>query len=718
MATAVAALAILVPVLQLWRAAWDVPFRYQGDATYHLSVAKGLIDFGGSSTNPALGAPFGQVIHDMPLGGDRLHLVLLRVLGAVTGDPAVTVNLFFVLSFPLVAVAALVVLRRLRVSAAPAVVAALLYAFLPYHFARGENHLFLSGYYTVPIAVYLAVRLLDGRAVEARSRRRMVLLVLGCVLVGSGGAYYAPFSAMLVAVAALAAYARNRSRPLLRAGALTVGLIVGTFAVNLAPSLWYVHQHGANTAGAVARHPAESEFYGLKLTGMLLPRESHRLPGFANLAANFHNPSPVPSEPGQALGLVTAGGLCYLLGLAALALAGRRRLSDSDRHLSLLAVSAIAVGTVGGLSSLIALLVSPQIRSWNRLSIYIGFLALIALGGLADRLRVQMRARGLPPVTWGAALGVVLAVGLLDQTSGADVPRYASLAAQYHSDGAFVGAVEAALPDQAMVFQLPIRAFPELRGPADMKVSDPFRLYLQSHNLRWSFGGVEGRPTADWQTPLAGQPADSLLPRLAAVDFSGLVVDRFGYDDRAATLEMALRAEVGAAPAGVSRDGRFSFFDLQPYAARRAETLGADATKQLARLTLNPTQVSWTGVDGIGFDPLDRVRTAQRSFTVVFANPDQGRRTVRFRLSIEGSPTSPPLRLDLPDGSRTWVPLTDGRAVVDRVLDVPAGRSKAVFTTDGFPISEVAATAAERYHLRLSDPAVYDVAPATTAHAS
>jgi hypothetical protein len=56
------------------------------------------------------------------------------------------------------------------------------------------------------------------------------------------------------------------------------------------------------------------------------------------------------------------------------------------------------------------------------------------------------------------------------------------------------------------------------------------------------------------------------------------------------------------------------------------------------------------------------------------------------------------------------VPLTDGRAVVDRILEVPAGRSEAVFTTDGFPISEVAATAAERYHLRLSDPAVYDVA--------
>src|SRR5205814_2219326 len=136
-------------------------------------------------------------------------LVLLRVLGALTGDPAATVNLLFVLSFPLVAVAALLVLRRLRVSALPAAVGALLYAFLPYHFYRGENHLFLSGYYTVPLAVYLALGLLDGRADDHRSRRQMLLRFAGCVLVGSGGAYYTPLSALLIAVAAVAANHNN-----------------------------------------------------------------------------------------------------------------------------------------------------------------------------------------------------------------------------------------------------------------------------------------------------------------------------------------------------------------------------------------------------------------------------------------------------------------------------------------------------------------------------
>lgn len=706
--TALAALAVLVPVLQLWRADWSVPFRYGGDGSFHLSVVKGLIDTGGASSNPYLGAPFSQVMHDMPLGGDRIHLIVLRILGFLTDDPAATVNLYFVLSFPLVAVVALLVLRRLRVSEGPAVVGALLYAFLPYHLHRGENHLFLSGYYTVPIGVYLALRLLDGRAAQPLDRRRTFLWLAACLLVGSGGVYYAPLSALLIAVATLTVYARDRSKPLLRAGGVTVVLILATFGLNLASSVWYTHQHGVNTA--VARHPAESEYYGLKPAALLLPREDHRVPGLAELSANYRNTSPVPSEGGQALGIVAAAGLGYLLAIGALTLAGRRTVRGTHRDLSFLTVIAIATGTIGGFSALIAWFLTPDIRSWNRLSIYIGFMALAAVGTLADRFRVHLRARGHHPGMFTAVLVVVAVVGLLDQTSGADVPGYRELAAAYHSDAAFVGALEADLPAQAMVFQLPIRAFPELRAPADMSISDSFHLYIHSHDLRWSFGGVQGRPTTDWQSPLAAQPVDSVLPRLVTLGFQGLVVDRFGYDDRAAQLEGSLRAELGT-PTKVSSDARFSFFDLRPYAGRLDAILSDEVKQELARLTLNPTQVVWTGVDGLGQDPLDRVGTARQSFTVTFKNPGPASRAVRIRLSIEGSAPSPPLRAEWPDGTRQEILLTDGRAVIDRVFDVSLGETKAVLSTDGLPISQVAASAAERYHLRLSDPAIYDLLP-------
>ena len=55
---------------------------------------------------------------------------------------------------------------------------------------------------------------------------------------------------------------------------------------------------------------------------------------------------------------------------------------------------------------------------------------------------------------------VVLAVGVLDQTSTAYKPPYAALEAEYRSDGDFVAAIEERLPAGAMVFQLPYHPFP------------------------------------------------------------------------------------------------------------------------------------------------------------------------------------------------------------------------------------------------------------------
>ena len=65
--------------------------------------------------------------------GDVVHYVLVWLLGLVLGDPVVVFNAFFLLCFPLIAVVGYAVLRDLGSARAPALVAGLLFAFLPYH---------------------------------------------------------------------------------------------------------------------------------------------------------------------------------------------------------------------------------------------------------------------------------------------------------------------------------------------------------------------------------------------------------------------------------------------------------------------------------------------------------------------------------------------------------------------------------------------------------
>ena len=76
---------------------------------------------------------------------------------------------------------------------------AVLYALTPYHFMRGEVHLFLAAYYVVPIGAYLALSVLDGRARIGLATAGLAALMA----VASGSFYYSAFTVLLVAVAAV-----------------------------------------------------------------------------------------------------------------------------------------------------------------------------------------------------------------------------------------------------------------------------------------------------------------------------------------------------------------------------------------------------------------------------------------------------------------------------------------------------------------------------------
>src|SRR4029077_13477918 len=106
-------LGLLCVVVKLWRADLGIPFNYTGDATSGLTVIKNVIDNGWYNQNPNLGAPFGQELYDFPLGSDNLNVLLIRGLDVFSSSSAVVFNLFFLLTFPLVALTALLVLRQL-----------------------------------------------------------------------------------------------------------------------------------------------------------------------------------------------------------------------------------------------------------------------------------------------------------------------------------------------------------------------------------------------------------------------------------------------------------------------------------------------------------------------------------------------------------------------------------------------------------------------------
>jgi hypothetical protein len=550
-----ASLAATVLALKLWRADLGVPFAYAGDGNFVHMIVKGIVDHGWYEQNSSLGAPSGQQLYDYPvMNGDDLNAVVFWALG-LFGGSALAMNLFYIATYPLAALAAFLVLRRLGVSGPAAGVCSVLYALLPYHLMRGENHLLLAGYYSVPVAALLALGVLSGQPLFAgwRSRATLTTFVLcGLVATASGSFYYSGFAIVLVAAAAILAWRREA----LVAGAVVIGAILAVTLVELSPALAYRAAHGKN-GEAFVRPRLGGETYALRFTQLVLPMDAHRVDALGRLTRKYEQKSPVPQTEATtaALGAVGAVGFLWLLGVALWSiLRGAGRLPPLHREAAVLTAVAFLVATLGGLSTLISAAV-PVLRAWNRLSIFIAFFALLAIGLLLDALRRRLPAAGL------AALAAVLVVGFLDQTSDGIVPPYGSTEAAWRSDGDFVRSIEGRLPSRAMVFQLPYMPFPEAGNLQRMSDYDHAKPYLHSSRLRWSYGAMRGR-SADWAARFKDAPISELLPELRRRGFRGIEVDRFGYADNGGSVEADLRRRLGEQPL-VSPDMRLVFFALR-----------------------------------------------------------------------------------------------------------------------------------------------------------
>lgn len=583
-------------MLRLWRTDLGVPFQYTTDAQGSAAHFVTTLETGWYESQPRLGFPYGQHYHDFPFSDD-LHLVMAKILGWITGGNWVAAfNGYFLLTFPLAAVGAVWFLRQCRLTGPTTVVIAVLFSVAPYHLQRNEGHLFLSGYYLVPVAMVLVLRVMRGESLwglrttsghSFPARARSVLTGRGAgtvVILGllvSDGVYYAIFVLVLLAAAAVVALTGHHSWSRF-GGAVTAGAVgVAWFAVAQVPDLLYAREHGSNAA-AFSRGGDDAQRYALRLLGLLLPAQDHPIPALGELRLWFAGRYP-PTGGYATLGVIGALGFVILLGVGL----GRMMRSPGPVRpgpraqtlggLAGLTVVAVLVATVGGLGLVISL-ITPGMRAWFRFVIVITLLAQAAFGlaleSWAARLRRRLAARRRSR-TGGRATGrrlptvnqivLILAVptlllGVADQSLRSALQQPTTVAS-FHSDQAFFGRVEASLPVGAAVFQLPFRLYPESAGINGTTESDQLRGLLHTRYLKFSGGGIKGRPQTNWPKGVVGLPTATFVRDIAIVGFSGIIVDRRATLDQGSSILGPLRTALGP-PSIVSDDDRWAYFSL------------------------------------------------------------------------------------------------------------------------------------------------------------
>lgn len=533
-----------------------LPYVFGGDALLSQWEAKRAIE-GWFFNNPRSGFPFGSALYDYP-NSDAGSFLIYKILGHLTHSVFSAVDLYFLLSFPVIFTVSFVVIRSFGIRKIHSTMAAALFTFVPFHSTRlFYGHDLYTWYFGIPLFFHYGKNLFLNGKTHWGLQRPVRLLTLAAVIAAltSFGVYYAFFGAILLMVCGVAGSARaDRLQPTVNALLVCAALMVGVLA-NMFPNIIYHAKHGVNPEVA-ARVPMESELYALKMVHLLLPQPDHRITALATFTKSYDVSFPLTNTT-AALGLVgTIGFLTALITVGA-ALTGRK-VEPRLAMASLVVLALLLASTVGGFNVVFALLVTPMIRAWDRVSIFIGFGSILIFALLVNGCgRINRSARVASLVATVATV-----IGLLDQTPTSYAATVAYGQASAATDCQFIQQIESSLPPGAAIYQLPYIAFPESAPIAQMSVYQPLTGFIISDNLRWNSGAMQGRQGDLFYRALSKKSIPEQIAQIKKLGFSGIYVDRRGFSDQGAEIIGKLKLALDESQILERSDGMVLFFKL------------------------------------------------------------------------------------------------------------------------------------------------------------
>lgn len=508
---------------------WRLPTDYYVDAHETLARLKATSEGDIVPLRPTvisrLGAPFDAHWNAYPTPDKPLMLLLGGLVHLVGLYP--TANLGLMLAAVTAALAFYGVARWLRYRWEWAAAGALLFAFTYHTVHRGLSHFSLVFTWTVPVGLFAVWIVAGSRRIEWKRPAALVCLGAG-VAFGVSNPYNLYFWLQLMLWAMLAQCLGAKRRVNLQLGAATIAAALLAFTVVHAERWLHVEDTGG--LPLLARNYAGTEMYALKPVEMFIPPIYHQWDALAFFGNRYTRWSGWRGEAFLPyLGLVGIAAFVWLTFATVRRIVARRALPGQALSIGWI----LAYATIGGVTNLLALFAGFQIfRATNRAAIFISAILLFFLVARLSRL-----SAGWPRWIRFTVAALVAGIGVFDQLPRRDSPAdLQALAAAVKSDHDFGRALEAALPDGAMIFQLPVLGFPEVPTPHILNDYEHFRPYLASSTLRFSYGATKTRASSRWQSELDGRPIKEVVARLERHGFAALYINRKGYPDNAESL--------------------------------------------------------------------------------------------------------------------------------------------------------------------------------------
>ena len=210
------------------------------------------------------------------------------------------------------------------------------------------------------------------------------------------------------------------------------------------------------------------------------------------------------------------------------------------------------LATIAGFGGIIGIFVR-FIRGYNRISPYIVFFALLAVGLALEKQLTQRTGRNRKALAAVAIL--LLGYGYWEQ-QGFFRPEYEEIQDKWYQDEAFMNEVEAAAGDGAMLFTLPYMKNFENGSLNNMWDYTLLRGPLHSKTLKFTYGAGYGTKNDLWYRETSELEPDAMVAELRTQGMTGIYLDLDGYpeDEQQSTLA-ALTEAAGCGPEDVIHSG-------------------------------------------------------------------------------------------------------------------------------------------------------------------
>lgn len=594
--------------LNLWNYDFNVPFWYlDGDTLFGAMVLKRWED--NYFFNESLGAPFGSLLVDYPFFGDALNIAIRVLLLLFSGgNVGISINLFYIFLFPATFCTSFYVMRKLSIAKWIAFLCAMLYTALPYRILRNTLHLDLANFTYIPFCVYVCMLIYSQKKGDKLTKRSLIQLGIMLIPMAWSGIYYAFFACFFMGLTFLLKFFKDKTVSKIAIGSILE--IVGLIALAMLPYLYQFAIHGSNPAAPV-RSPLEAEVYGLKITQFFIPNQSHGIP-LLDSFLRIYSTAPVSNEGSEYLGIIGAFGLL----LSLFTILGFQKEDWRLQLLGKLNIGAILLGTIGGFGSVFALLVSPQIRAYNRISVFVAYFSLATFALLADNLSKRIKWKQV----FMAVVALLCAVSLVEQTIF-QKNTLMECAQSYYSDEAFVKQIEDYASEGAMIFQYPYHAFPETPPKNNMGDYALARGFIHSDTLKWSYGDYKGRDSDIWHSNLTDQSIAQQIEIMTVVGFEGIYIDTYAYtQEQLSQLTTEIEAVIGTEDICFgSADGRLLFYGLHNYQKQLQETYSQQELEQMKAQYMMAVQFQG-GFYGLEKNEIGNWRWCQQTGTLYVDN--------------------------------------------------------------------------------------------------